>query len=171
MSKKKEYKAIIELYVDDMLYKAVSEDEWDNTLNELNDILRSKGYHKQWDDMPGFKHPSSYVHVWINWNKKKIVTVCHKSRTIFRDKNGYVLYEDDFVEYDHFQKIQSPFNAHPFYEGYYLREYLTHEGMCSRVRDTDIDESNIEYITKIRDVINFPKRYWNTPKKLDMSKL
>ena len=39
----KTYEAIIEIYVNDELYKAVSEDDWDNTLIELNSILKAKG--------------------------------------------------------------------------------------------------------------------------------
>jgi hypothetical protein len=168
---KQTYEAIIELYVDDKLYKAVSEDEWDDTLEELNDILRSKGYHKQYDGLPGFEHPSSYVHVWINWDKKKIVTVCHKARTKLKDSKGNVLYEDDIVYYDGFHKLTVPLCAKPWNEGYYVREYLTHEGMCSRVSDTNIDEHNVHMLTKVKDVINFPEKYWNKVKKLDIGKL
>ena len=169
---KQTYEAIIELYVNDELYKTASEDEWDNTLIELNNILKLKGYYIQYDGMPGFKHPSNCAKVWINWDKRKIVTVCYKARTKFKDNKGNILYEDDIVEYnDGFHKLQTRFSAKPFNKGYYVREYLTHEGMCSRVLDTDIDESNIHMITKIKDVINFPENQWNNPKKLNINTL
>ena len=167
---KQTYESIIEIYVNDELYKAASEDEWDDVLIELNSILKLKGYHIQYDNLPGFKHPSSSVKVWINWDKQKIVTVCYKARTQFKDKNGYAIYEGDLVEYDDFHKIQSLFNAKPFNEGYYLREFINHPG-GNYWKDTIIDETNIKKITKIKDVIDFPEKYWNNPKKLNINKL
>ena len=164
------YQATIELYVNDKLYKEVSEDEWNDAAIELTHILRFKGYHEQYDGLPGFSYPSSYAHVWINWEKKKILVLSHKARTQFKDKNGYAIYEDDFVEYGGFHKIQSLFNAKPFNEGYYLRESIYRPGGNSW-RDTNIDETNIGNIVKVKDVLNFPKRYWNTPKKFNINTL
>ena len=115
--------------------------------------------------------PAIIVFFWINWDKKKIVTVCHKARTKLKDSKGNVLYEDDIVYYDGFHKLTVPLCAKPWNEGYYVREYLTHEGMCSRVSDTNIDEHNVHMLTKVKDVINFPEKYWNKVKKLDIDKL
>lgn len=158
--------------MNDRLYKAVSEDEWDHEANELAHILRLKGYREQYSNPPGFEYPSDNAYVWINWKKKKILILSYKARTEFEDRNGNILYEDDRVQYnDGFYKIETTLNAHPFGEGYYIREYLTHEGMCSRVRDTDIDENNIKYVTKIKDVLEFPKRNWNSPKIFDINTL
>lgn len=167
---KQTYETIIEIYVNDELYKAVSEDKWDDTLIELNSILKGKGYYIQYDNLPGFKHPSSSVKVWINWDKQKIVTVCIKARTQFKDKNGYIIYEDDLVEYDSFHKIQSRFYAKPFNEGYYLRETIYRPG-GNGWNDTNIDETNIKNIVKIKDAIDFPEKYWNNPKKLNINTL
>lgn len=167
----KKYKTEIELYVNDKLWKTVSEDKWNSTFIQLTHILRMKNYHEQYDDLPGFEYPSSYVHVWINWDKKKIVVLSHKERTQFKDNNGNVLYVDDIVDYnDLSHPIQSYFSAKPFNEGYYIREVFHHPGGDSWA-DTNIDETNIAYITKVKDVLDFPKQYWNSPEIFNIDTL
>lgn len=163
----KKYKVDIELYINDKLYKTVSEDNWNDEADELARLLREKGYREQYTDPPGFEYPTQYVHIWINWSKKKILILSHKARTQFKDKNGYILYEDDFVEYETLD-LKSSFNAKPFNEGYYVRKEIYHPGGNSWI-DTEIDETNICNIVKTRDVLNFPKRYWNHPQKFNIN--
>lgn len=167
MKKQKKYKATIELYINDKLYKSVHQDKWDIELTKLSHLLSNKGYVEQYDNMPGFKHPDDYSHVWINWKSLKIVIVSHKARTIFTDKNGNILYEDDIVDYN---GLQSRFHAKPFDDGYYVREVFNKLG-GDWWKDTNIDETNINLITKITDVNNFPQEQWNQPELFDIKTL
>ena len=167
MAKMKKYKATIELYINDKLYKAVSQDKWDTELNKLSHILRLKGYTEQYNDLNGFNHPDNYAAVWINWKTLKILIISHKARTVFADKNGNILYEDDIVEYN---GLHSRFNAKPWDEGYYVREVFHHPGGDSW-QDTDIDESNIGLIKKLKDVNGFHKKLWNSPETFDINTL
>ena len=160
------------MYINNQLYKSVPYNRWDSESNKLSHILRMKGYHKQYDNLEGLDYPSIYVHVWINWKTRKILITSHKIRTKYTDRKGNILYEDDTVRYnDGDYVVTSEFNAKPFDEGYYVREYLTHQGMCSRVRDTNISPDNIKYVTKVKDNLEFPKKYWNDPEKFDVNTL
>lgn len=167
MEKTKKYKATIELYINDKLYKSVSDFKWDSELNKISHLLRAKGYIEQYNSMPGFEHPDDYATVWINWKTLKLVVVSHKVRTIFTDKNGNVLYEDDIVDYN---GLHSRFNPKPWNEGYYVREVFHHPGGDSW-QDTDIDETNIDRIKKIKDVNAFPEKFWNMPEEFDINTL
>lgn len=164
-------KKVVELYINDQLYKSVSYNKWDSESKKLSNMLRNKGYHQQYDDLEGFDYPSIYVHVWINWKTQKILVTSHKIRTEYTDRKGNVLYEDDKVKYnDGCYAITSDLNSKPFDDGYYLREYLP---SCSggSWRDTDITPENIKYVTKVKDNLEFPKKFWNNPEEFDPNTL
>ena len=164
-------KKIVELYINNQLYKSVPYNRWDSESRKLSHILRMKGYHEQYDDLEGFDYPSIYAHVWINWKSQKILITSHKIRTEYTDKKGNVLYEDDTVRYnDGDYVLTSEFNAKPFEEGYYIREYIPGYGGGSW-RDTNISPDNIKYVTKVKDNLGFPKKFWNDPEKFDMNTL
>ena len=171
-TKEKKSNKIVELYINDKLYKAVPYNKWDEEDEKLKTFLKRKGYFEQYDDLPGFKHQHEHPHVWIIWDKFIILVTCYKIKTDLVDKHGNILYTNDIVKYtDGCYTIESCLCEKPFNKGYYVREYLTHQGMCSRVRDTDITDENIKNITKRRDVINLPRKQWNQPELFDIKTL